>query len=139
MRLAWKLCQEAAVTTRDNVRCYSLEFNRQDKVLNRTWQATLRRWPAANRRGLVAAQRIADMRKEFDINIENAYLIVNRLRSEMPVELKSFTDKLDVPLLGTIPADDALSTFEFSGKPLVDLGDDSPVYQSVAQMLKTIL
>ena len=34
--LAWKLCQEAAVTTRDNVRCYSLEFNRQDKVLSRT-------------------------------------------------------------------------------------------------------
>jgi CO dehydrogenase maturation factor len=91
------------------------------------------------RRGLVAAQRIADMRRELDINIENAYLIINRLRGEIPNELKTFTDKLDVPLLGTIPADDALSEFEFSGKPLVELGDESPVYQAVERIMREIL
>jgi len=90
-------------------------------------------------RGLVAAQRIADMRKELDINIEKAYLIINRLRGEMHPELKAFTERLDVPLLGTIPADDNLSEFEFSGKPLVELGDESPVYQSVAGMMGRIL
>jgi CO dehydrogenase maturation factor len=91
------------------------------------------------RRGLVAAQRIADMRKELDIHIENSYLIVNRLPGELPVELKSFADKLDVPMLGTVPADADLAAFEFSGKPLVDLGDESPVYRSVAKMMGTIL
>jgi len=90
-------------------------------------------------RGLVAAQRIADMRKELDINVENAYLIVNRLRGEMPPELKDFVEKLNVPLLGTIPANDELTEFEFSGKPLVELGDESPVYRSVAEMLKKVL
>jgi CO dehydrogenase maturation factor len=90
-------------------------------------------------RGLVAAQRIADMRKELDIRIENAYLVINRLPGEFPVELGSFAEKLDVPLLGTVPADADLAAFEFSGKPLVDLGDESPVYQSVAGMLKKIL
>jgi CO dehydrogenase maturation factor len=90
-------------------------------------------------RGLVAAQRIADMRKELDINIENAYLIVNRLPNEMPAELKAFTDKMDVPLLGTIPADTALAEFEFSGKPLVELGDESPVYRAVERMLGQVL
>ncbi len=90
-------------------------------------------------RGLVAAQRIADMRRELDINIENAHLIINRLRGDMPAELRIFIEKSDVPLLGTIPADDELSAFEFSGKPLVYLGDVSPVYRSVAQMLKNIL
>jgi CO dehydrogenase maturation factor len=90
-------------------------------------------------RGLVAAQRIADMRKELDINIENAYLIVNRLRGVMPSELKSFTDKLNVPLLGTVPTNEDLAEFEFSGKPLVELGDESPVYQAVAEMMKKIL
>lgn len=90
-------------------------------------------------RGLVAAQRIADMRRELDINIENAYLIINRLRGDMPAELKTFIEKSDIPLLGTIPADDDLSAFEFSGKPLVDLGEDSQVFRSVAQMLKNIL
>ncbi|MEP7133391.1 MAG: AAA family ATPase [Chloroflexota bacterium] len=91
-------------------------------------------------RGLVAAQRIADMRKELDINIENAYLIINRLRDDiMPPELKTFTDKMTVPLLGTVPVDDALAEFEFSGKPLVELGDESPVYQAVEVMMRRVL
>ena len=90
-------------------------------------------------RGLVAAQRIADMRNELNINIENAYLIINRLRGEMPPELRTFAEKLDVPLLGTIPADEHLAEFEFSGKPLVELGDESPVYQAVAKMMAQVL
>jgi len=90
-------------------------------------------------RGLVAAGRIAEMGRELDINIENAYLIINRLRGGMSPELKTFTDKMNVPLLGTIPADDDLAEFEFSGKPLVDLGEDSPVYQAVEKMLVQIL
>jgi len=89
--------------------------------------------------GMQAAQRIADMRKELDINIENAYLIVNRLRGDMPLELKAFTDKMNVPLLGTIPADEALAEFEFSGKPLVELGDESPVYQAIERMLRQVV
>lgn len=91
-------------------------------------------------RGLVAAQRVADLRHELDIGVQNAYLIVNRLTSdEMPAPLTTFIDTLDVPLLGTVPADDDLMEFEFSGQPLVDLGDESPVYQAVAAMMKEIL
>jgi CO dehydrogenase maturation factor len=90
-------------------------------------------------RGLVATQRIADMSKELDINIENSHLVINRLRGEMPSELKAFTDKLNVPLLGVVPANDELAEFEFSGKPLVELGDESPVYQAMAKMLDQVL
>jgi CO dehydrogenase maturation factor len=91
------------------------------------------------RRGLVAAQRIADMRKELDINVENAFLILNRLSGEIPSELQEYVEKMNVPLLGTIPADEELSSFEFSGKPLVDLGDESPVYRAVEEMMRKIL
>jgi CO dehydrogenase maturation factor len=90
-------------------------------------------------RGLVAAQRIADMRKELDINIENTHLILNRLPGEMPSELKAFVEKMNVPLLGTIPANHDLSAFEFSGRPLIELGDESPVYQAVERMMHQIL
>jgi CO dehydrogenase maturation factor len=90
-------------------------------------------------RGIVAAMRIASFRKELDIRIENAYLIINRLPGLMPTALTSEISKLDIPLLGTIPTDEELSNFEFSGKPLVELGNDSPVYQSVAEMMGAIL
>lgn len=90
-------------------------------------------------RGLVTAQRIADMRKELGINIEKAHLIVNRLPGAMPAELNSFIQKMDVPLLGTIPADETLAQFEFSGRPLVELGDESAVYQASVGMMRQLL
>jgi CO dehydrogenase maturation factor len=91
-------------------------------------------------RGLVAAQRIAQLRSELDINVENAYLIVNRVPpGPLPEQLKAFVDTLDVPLLGTIETNADLAAFEFSGRPLIELGDESPVYQAVKGMMEKIL
>jgi CO dehydrogenase maturation factor len=90
-------------------------------------------------RGLVAARRIADMCNELDINVEKSHLIINRLQGEIPAELQAFIGKINVPLLGVIPADADLGTFEFSGRPLVELGDASPVYQAVAKLMSQII
>jgi CO dehydrogenase maturation factor len=90
-------------------------------------------------RGLVAAERIAGFRNELDIHIENSYLVLNRLNGQMPEALQARIDQMDIPLLGVIPADQELMEFEFSGRPLVDLGDESPVYQAVAAMMSKIV
>ncbi len=90
-------------------------------------------------RGIVAAERIAGFRKELDINIENAYLVINRLSGKIPNALQARLDLLDIPLLGIVPADNQLTEFEFEGRPLVELGADSPVYNAVAEMLSGIL
>ena len=91
-------------------------------------------------RGLVAAQRIVDIQKELEINIENAYLVINRVpHGELHPEIRKNAEGLGVPLLGVIPADNDLAAFEFSGKPLVDLGDESPVYQAVAEMMGSVI
>jgi CO dehydrogenase maturation factor len=91
-------------------------------------------------RGITAAGRIAGFQDELDINIENAHLIVNRLPAgEMPPALRKAVDALDVPLLGTIPETRDVTEFEFSGRPLIEMSDDSPVYQAVAAMLERIL
>jgi len=90
-------------------------------------------------RGIVAAQRIASFRNEMDIHIEQAYLIINRLAGPIPPPLAAEISKLDIPLLGTVPTNEELSTLEFSGTPLVDLGDNSPVFQAVVGMMEKIL
>jgi CO dehydrogenase maturation factor len=91
-------------------------------------------------RGIVAAERIASFRHELDINIEQAYLILNNLAGDtIPAPLQARIDALDLPLLGVVPGDAELAEFEFSGRPLVDLGDESPVYQAVARMMRQIL
>ncbi len=90
-------------------------------------------------RGIVAAERIAAFRHDLDIHIERAYLILNGLGgSEIPAPLRAHIEALDVPLLGVLPRDDQVTQFEFGGRPLVELGDDSPVYQAVAAMMRQI-
>ena len=90
-------------------------------------------------RGLVAAQRIAELRNELNIRVENAYLIVNRLIGEIPPALDEAIQQLPIPLLGVVPSDNDLMDFEFSGRPLVELGDDSPVFRNVADMMAQII
>lgn len=90
-------------------------------------------------RGIVAAERIAGFRKELDIDIDQAFLIVNRLTGPLPAPLRDRIEAMDIPLLGTVPADSQLAEFEFSGRPLIDLGEDSPVYQAIAEMMARML
>ena len=54
-------------------------------------------------RGLVTAERIAAMRDEPELGIDNAYLILNRVRDAVPAPLLARIEDLDLPWLGTIP------------------------------------
>jgi CO dehydrogenase maturation factor len=89
-------------------------------------------------RGIVAAERIAALRTELDIHVENAYLILNRVTGEIPAVLQARIDQIDIPFLGVVPSDQELAELEFSGRPLIKLGDESPVYQAVAKMMDHI-
>ena len=91
------------------------------------------------RQGVVAANRIAALRRELDIQVAEAYLIVNKLRGEMPPALEDLIGNPDCPLLGTVPYTPAITDFELSGRPLVELDTDSSSYASLAALLGTIL
>lgn len=90
-------------------------------------------------RGLVTAERIAALQHELDIKIEQAHLIVNRVNGDLPGPLRDHIERMELPLLGTVPADSELLEFEFTGRPLVELGDHSPVYAAVAEMMSQLL
>jgi CO dehydrogenase maturation factor len=90
-------------------------------------------------RGIVAVERISEMIPDLDINVENVYLILNRVMGEIPAPLTEKIEALGVNFLGTVPANQDLMAFEFSGRPLVELGDESPVYQAVAKMMEKIV
>jgi CO dehydrogenase nickel-insertion accessory protein CooC1 len=74
----------------------------------------------------------------MDIHIEHTWLILNRLPGEMPAPLQERVAAMDIPLLGVVPADARLVEFEFSGRPLVDLGDDSPVFKAISTMMQRL-
>jgi CO dehydrogenase maturation factor len=90
-------------------------------------------------RGIVAAERIAGLRSELDIRVENAYLILNRVVGEIPAALNARIQELDIPLLGVVPGDPNITEAEFTGQPLIELANTTPVYEAVAGLMKKIL
>lgn len=93
-----------------------------------------------SQRGLIAARRVVELVAELNIEVGQTYLVVNRfVGNKLPTLLESFIDTIGVPLLGLIPEDNTLLAFEFSGRPLVELGDESPVYRAVEKMMKQVV
>jgi CO dehydrogenase maturation factor len=91
-------------------------------------------------RGIVAAQRVAELVDELAITVENRYLIINRFPSqELPPPLQEAVDSVKAEFLGIVPYDVTLAEFEFTGRPLIELDHNSPVYQSVRGMFERAL
>lgn len=90
-------------------------------------------------RGLVAAGRVAAFRKELDIHIEHAYLILNRQAGPLTPILQEQLCQIDVPLLGSIPPDETISEFDSNGRPIIQVSEGTPVYKAVANLVKRIL
>jgi CO dehydrogenase maturation factor len=91
-------------------------------------------------RGIVAAQRVADLVDELEITIKNRYLIINRFPGdELPSALEKAVAGVKAEFLGVVPYDVTLTEFEFTGRPLVELDESSPVYQAVREMFERAL
>ena len=90
-------------------------------------------------RGLSAADNIVELKDELQVNVKNSYFILNRMPGEIPAPIQERIDKIDVPFLGPVPMDQNVMEYDFIGKPLIELGDDSPVYMAVAAMLDKTL
>lgn len=90
-------------------------------------------------RGIIAAERISEIINGLEIHVENVHLILNRLLGEIPDPLVERINSLGMNFLGSVPSNNELMEFEFNGRPLVELGDESPVYQAVAYMMEKII
>jgi len=91
-------------------------------------------------RGIVAAQRVAELVDEMDISVKQRYLVVNRFPgAELPPPLQEAMRAVKAEFLGVVPYDATMAEFEFTGRPLLELDGDSPVYRSVREMVKRVL
>lgn len=88
-----------------------------------------------SQRGINTAKIITEMVDELDVEIENVYLIVNRIIGEMPEALMKTIEKLNVNFLGYLPSNEELMSFDYEGKPLVELGSESPVYIAIEKLM----
>jgi CO dehydrogenase maturation factor len=90
-------------------------------------------------RGLVAAQRMAEMVPELEIGVGQIYLVVNRLRGELPAPLAQAIEKSGLTLVGTVPNDPAMTEFEIRGRPLVELPAETAVHKAIREIAQQML
>ena len=85
-------------------------------------------------RGITAAARMKDLIGELRSHVDRICLVVNRVRSGIPPQIRQAIDNSGLDLIAAISEDPYILDLEVSGKPLIDLLDDSPLCQGVTSM-----
>jgi CO dehydrogenase maturation factor len=97
-------------------------------------------------RGLKAAEGIVKLASDLQINVGRAMLVVNRVEGELSPVFRQALEGLDtagplqgIELGGIIPADPQVGEFDAVGRPLVELGADSPAAQAIEALAEKLL
>ena len=92
-----------------------------------------------SRRGIQAADRIAELVEELEVNPERIGLVVNRAPNGVLNEgtkEEIATRKLD--LLGVVPQDEVVYEYDCDGKAIVKLPEDSPVRAALKGIIEKL-
>jgi len=89
-------------------------------------------------RGLQAARRILELSRELKLAISKYGLVVSRMRGQLSLQFYEQLEKLDLPLLATIPADEQITRYDAQGLPLMELPPASPAVAAVAKLLDKV-
>lgn len=90
-------------------------------------------------RGLKTAEAMAKLADELQINVGRMLLVVNRVEGDLPPALRAGIAALNVELAAAIPADPRVNEFDAAGRPLVELGGDSPAAQAIESLALRLL
>lgn len=85
--------------------------------------------------GARTAIRITEMMKSLKLEVERAFIVLNRCRDEIPALVKSELKKTGLETIARIPEDAVISRFELENKPLVDIPDNNRAVAVVDKLL----
>ncbi len=86
-------------------------------------------------RGTKAAEGILELAGELDINIKRIVLVINRVVGEpLPRPLQEAVEQMGIELAAVIPADPMVNELDAWGRPLIELGFDSPAAMAIQEL-----
>jgi CO dehydrogenase maturation factor len=91
-----------------------------------------------SRMGLETARRIKELVDEVHIDVKHIYLVGNRFTPDMKELLQKSADDIGLEYGGIIPVDENVMAFNLTGKPLLEIPDDSPAFDAVGDLAKKI-
>jgi CO dehydrogenase maturation factor len=89
--------------------------------------------------GARTALRIRDIMRSLCLEVQSAYLLINRCDSDISPELMDEFKKTGLEIIGRIPSDPVIGRFEDEQKSLIELPADSKALQQVEKMMDEIL
>ncbi|KXA97968.1 hypothetical protein AKJ37_01775 [candidate division MSBL1 archaeon SCGC-AAA259I09] len=89
---------------------------------------------------LKTIENIYNTSKEVKIEIENLYVVANRVANEKALnEIKRISKKLGIKYLGSLPNDKELKKLNFKGESVFKLSKDSPAYLKMKKITDQII
>ena len=85
----------------------------------------------ATKVGIETAVRLLNLAAEMKIHISRTMMIVNRVRRELPRQLRDIADKGRFDEMVVIPHDETIEEMSLSGRPLMELDRLNATYLSV--------
>ncbi|MBT8339622.1 MAG: AAA family ATPase [Desulfatitalea sp.] len=92
-----------------------------------------------SRRGLQAGLRINKLAQELSIGVKKSYLVINRVKTEPAPEVMRLITEDDLELVGTVPDDETVYTFDLQGKPTIDIDTDNPAVKAAFAIFDKIV
>lgn len=80
----------------------------------------------ASKRGLTTGERIKEITSELDLKYKNLFVIANKVTEGNRAKVLDNAKSAGLKVIGTIPYDERLASFDLVGDPLIDLPDDAP-------------
>lgn len=90
-------------------------------------------------KGVQSGARIAELAKELELDVKKMGFVINRVPGEIDPLICQKVEETGLVILGSIPEDDQMSTFDLQGRSLLELPEDNKVVQSVAEIVEKIL
>lgn len=89
-------------------------------------------------RSLETAARLGELARELGIPL--VYAAANKVRTDREAELiREFCRARNLPLLATLPFDEALGQAELEGRPLSEVRPDSALVQAVDELTAQLI
>jgi len=89
-----------------------------------------------SRRGLQTAERIRELAKSLNLNIRKMHVIANKVTPENRMRIEKYAKELKMDIVGIVPFDEALASFDLEGRPLSELPEDSAAMKGVGEIVR---
>ncbi|MFA4916779.1 MAG: AAA family ATPase [Syntrophales bacterium] len=93
----------------------------------------------ATTNGVLTARRVQELSKELRVSFGEIMVVANKVNQEVKPLLDNIAQQNNLKIAAYIPYDKEVANFAISGKPIIDLPENSPVSMAVAEICRKIL